>query len=70
MLSSGLDKVVGIIQDNPGSNLLAIKQLIQDGMTIIDKDIHRNLAEKNMKFDGNVGADANALGGQRSIGTG
>ena len=47
MLLGKLSKIkVGIIQDNPGSNLLAIKQLIQDGMTIIDEDIHRNLAEK------------------------
>lgn len=64
------DKVAGIIQANPGSNLLAVKQLIQDDMTIIDKDIHKDLAEKIMKFDGTVGANVNALGGQQGIGAG
>ena len=64
------DKVAGIINDNPGGKLLTITQLIQADVTIADKDIHKDLAKKIMKFDGVVGGDVNDLvGGQQGIGT-
>ncbi|MDP5109979.1 MAG: hypothetical protein NWP47_01160, partial [Rickettsiaceae bacterium] len=66
------DKVANIIQNNPGSNIDAIKILIQNDGTInnIDKPDHENLAEKIMKFDGNIGFNVNGLGGQQGIGAG
>lgn len=64
------DKVAGIIQANPGTALDDIKVLIQNDITIVDKDIHKGLAEKIMTFDGTVGANVDGLGGQQGIGTG
>ncbi len=66
------DKVASIIQNNPGRNVDAIKILIENDPTISnpDKPDHKNLAEKIMKFDGNVGNNVNVLGGQQGIGVG
>lgn len=64
------DKVASIIANNPGRNLNAIKLLIQNDHTILNKHIHEDLAEKIMKFDGNVGVNVNVLGGQQGIGAG
>ncbi|MEM6338637.1 MAG: hypothetical protein AAF673_01765 [Pseudomonadota bacterium] len=64
------DKVAGIIQANPGTALNDIKVLIQNDVTIADKDIHKDLAEKIMNFDGTVGDNVNDLGGQQGIGGG
>lgn len=66
------DKVASIIANNPGRDVDDIKVLIENDVTInnLDKPGHKVLAEKIMKFDGNVGDNVNEIGGQQGIGVG
>jgi hypothetical protein len=64
------DVVAKIITDNPNDDVDRIKGRIQNTIGIVSKDLHKDLAEKIMYFDGVVGGNVNDLGGQQGIGFG